>query len=223
MANINRPLGFRPVRHLNGSAWNGQVNLYYIPSTDANAYAVGDFVTYVGTTVNSDTGNTSGAIAYAPGTPIVARATASSTLLLGAIVGFKVDPTNLQNSGFNPASNANGRFVWVSDCPDIIYEGQLCGAAGAAVATNVAAAAGTCEVGLIGTIYAPAATANGGAGLSGMMLNQSTLTTAFAGTLHLKVFGYSKRIDQDLSSAGTYPKVEVIINNHFFGNITAGI
>ena len=56
MANINRPNGFRPVRHLNGSMYNGQGNLYYIPSSDANAYAVGDLVTLVGTT-NSTVSN----------------------------------------------------------------------------------------------------------------------------------------------------------------------
>jgi len=224
MANVNRPNGFRPVRHLDGSPFNGQVNLYYIPSTDANAYAVGDMVSFVGTTVNADTGNVSGAILYSPGTPIVSRmTTAGSTLVLGCIVGMKVDPTNLQNAGFNPASNANGRYVWVADAPDLIYEVQLCGAAGAAVAPNVASAAGTCEAGMLIGLYAPAATANGGAGLSGMMVNQASIATTFAATVPFKVFGYSKRIDQDLSTSGTFAKVEVIAVNHFYNQGTAGI
>ena len=208
MANINRPFGFKPVRHIDGSKYNGQSQLYFIPSTDATAYAVGDLVTFVGTTNSTDS--------YALGVPIVARATAGGVPVLGAIVGFKVDPTNLQNSGFNPASNANGRYVWVADTPDIIYEAQLCGSAGAAVAPNLSAAAGTNYVGLNASIFAPAATANLGAGLSGMMVDTST--AAVTSTLALKIIRYSMRIDQDLTTAGIYPKVEVILNNCFFGN-----
>ena len=63
MANVNRPQGFKPIRHLNGSMYNGQMNLYFIPPSDANAYAVGDMVTIVGTTNSTDL--------YALGVPIV--------------------------------------------------------------------------------------------------------------------------------------------------------
>jgi len=219
MANINRPNGFRPVRHLNGSMYNGQGNLYYIPSTDANAYAVGDLVTLVGTT-NSTVSNVYG-VNQQIGVPIVARATAGAVPILGPIIGFLADPTNLQNSGFNPASNANGRYVWVCDNTDVIFEAQLCGASGAAVAPNISAAAGTNFIGLNASIYAPAATSNFGAGLSGMMVDSSTAATT--NTLALKIIRYSARIDQDLSAAGLYPKVEVLINNPFMGNQVAGI
>jgi hypothetical protein len=141
--------------------------------------------------------------------------------VLGCIVGFKADPTNLQNSGFNPASNANGRYVWVADAPDIVYEAQLCGSAGAAQAPNITAVAGTNYVGMNASIYAPAATSNFGAGLSGMMVDASTVVTT--ATFQVKIIRYNARIDQDLTTAGTYPKVEVIINNHFFGQAVAGI
>ena len=190
MANINRPFGFKPVRHIDGSKYNGQSQLYFIPSTDANAYAVGDLVTFVGTTNSTDN--------YALGVPIVARATAGAVPILGVIVGFKVDPTNLQNSGFNPASNANGRYVWVADTPDIIYEAQLCGASGAAVAPNLSAAAGTNYIGLNASIYAPAATSNFGAGLSGMMVDSST--AAVTSTLGLKIIRYSMRRSEEHTS-----------------------
>ena len=219
MANINRPQGFKPIRHLNGSQFNGQTELFYIPSTDSNAYAVGDLVTFVGTT-NSTVSNIYGTNQQI-GVPIVARATAGGVPLLGAIVGFLADPTNLQNSGFNPASNANGRYVWVATSPDIVYEAQLCGTAGAAIAPNIVAAAGTNYVGMNASIYAPAATSNFGAGLSGMMVDASTAVVT--ATFQLKVLRYSARIDQDLSTAGLYPKVEVIINNHFWDTGTVGI
>jgi hypothetical protein len=199
--------------------YNGQSNLYYIPSTDANAYAVGDLVTFVGTT-NSTVSNIYG-VNQQIGVPIVTRAAAGTVPILGAIVGFLADPTNLQNSGFNPASNANGRYVWVCDMTDVIFEAQLCGAAGAAVAPNITAAAGTNFVGLNASIYAPAATSNFGAGLSGMMVDSSTAATT--ATLGLKILRYSARIDQDLSAAGLYPKVEVYINSPFMANGVAGI
>jgi hypothetical protein len=219
MANINRPNGFRPIRHLNGSMYNGQANLYYIPSTDSNAYAVGDLVAFVGTT-NSTVSNIYG-VNQQIGVPIVARATAGSVPVLGPIVGFLADPTNLQNSGFNPASNANGRYVWVCDGADVVFEAQLCGAAGVAIAPNITAAAGTNFIGLNASIYAPAATSNFGAGLSGMMVDSST--AAVTSTLAVKIIRYSARIDQDLSTAGLYPKVEIVLNNPFMGNLSAGI
>jgi hypothetical protein len=42
MANTSRISGFRPVKHLNGSAYNGQMNVYSVPSSDATALYVGD-------------------------------------------------------------------------------------------------------------------------------------------------------------------------------------
>lgn len=219
MANINRPNGFKPVRHLDGSMYNGQTQLFFIPSTDGNAYAVGDLVTFVGTTNSTDL--------YALGVPIVARLTGTegsqpNAAIVGAIVGFKVDPTNLQNSGYNPASNTNGRYVWVCDSPEVIYEVQLSGSAGAAIAPNLSAAAGTNYVGLNAEVYAPAASSNFGAGLSNMQVDASTAATT--STLPVKILRYSMRIDQDLSAAGVYPKVEVIVNSHFYtNNQTTGI
>jgi hypothetical protein len=131
------------------------------------------------------------------------------------------DPTNLQNSGYRPGSNPNGAYVWVADSDDLIFEAQLCGAAGAAIAPNITAAAGTNFIGLNASLYCPAATSNFGAGLSGMMVDGST--AAVTSTLGVKILRYSSRIDQDLSTAGFYPKVEVILNNPFIANLAAGI
>ena len=44
MANTSTPFGLRPVRSLNGAPWNGAATMYYIPSTDTNAYFVGNTV-----------------------------------------------------------------------------------------------------------------------------------------------------------------------------------
>jgi len=216
MANINRPRGFTPVRHLNGAPFNGATQMYYVPSTDTTAYAVGDLVKLVGTTNSEDF--------YNYGCPIVTRAAAGNTPLLGAIVGFKADPNNLVNSGFrqNPSGATAGFYVWVADAPDLIFEAQLCGASGAAVAPNVTAAAGTNYIGLNASIYAPTATSNFGSGLSGMMVDSSTAATT--NTLALKILNYSRRMDQDLTTSGNYAKVDVLINAHLFSNASvAGI
>jgi len=202
--------------------YNGQSNLYYIPSTDTNTYAVGDLVQLVGTTSNTVSPIWSN---YPVGIPVVGRLpTAATVPILGAIIGFLADPTNLQNSGFRPASNANGAYVWVADSPDIVYEAQLCGAGGAAVAPNITAAAGTNFIGLNASPYiATAATSTFGAGLSNTMADSSTAATT--ATLGLKILRYVMRIDQDLSTAGIYPKVEVFIISQFTGGGTgtAGI
>jgi len=42
MANPNAPHGMNPVMNLNGSPWNQTARLYYIPSTDTDALAIGD-------------------------------------------------------------------------------------------------------------------------------------------------------------------------------------
>ena len=104
---------------------------------------------------------------------------------------------------------------------DVIFEAQLCGAAGAAIAPNITAAAGTNYIGLNASIFAPAATSNFGAGLSGMMVDSSTAATT--ATLAVKIIRYSARIDQDLSTAGLYPKVEVYLNSPFMANGVVGI
>ena len=44
MANKDRPSGLTPIRHLNGSAWNGAMNVYWHSSTDTTAIFKGDIV-----------------------------------------------------------------------------------------------------------------------------------------------------------------------------------
>ena len=44
MANTSQINGFKPVKHLNGSPYNGQANLYEVPSTEAVPVFVGDLV-----------------------------------------------------------------------------------------------------------------------------------------------------------------------------------
>lgn len=116
MANIDRVRGLFPVKHLNGSPYNGQVNRYYVPASDGTAICVGDAVKSAG---SSD----------ANGVPDVTRAAAGDAIR-GVVVG--VEPETSESLAFRPASTAG--YVLVADSPDIIFEIQE---DGAIAATNV--------------------------------------------------------------------------------------
>ena len=81
--------GFRPVKHMNGSPYNGQVNRYMISASDSQATNVGDLV------VLSD----NDALVDATGNgvyPAVERAgSGTAAAIVGAIVGFEPDYSNL--------------------------------------------------------------------------------------------------------------------------------
>ena len=42
MANVSKIRGFQPVRHLSGSPYNGQANIYATAASDSAALFVGD-------------------------------------------------------------------------------------------------------------------------------------------------------------------------------------
>ena len=193
MPNVSRPFGYRPVKHTNGSAFNGQVNLYHIPASDATAYAVGDLVDLSGG-------------ADANGVRQVTRAVAAGPAI-GAIVGFQVDPTALQNSGFRPASTS--RYVLVADSPDLVFEAQCSGSFGV-----------TTDPGLNANTTVTAATANAGAGQSNMQVDLTT--KAVTAGLLVKILDVIQRPDVDLTDP-TNMKVHVTINNHRYSGGVAGI
>jgi len=119
MANTNKPFGLAPVRVL-GSVEQGQTTRYYIPSTDNNAYYLGDAVI-------------SAAVGDAAGTPGVSKATAGTETLRGVIVG--VEPANqnqpaLAGTTLNlertsiPASKSQNYYVYVDDNPATIFSSR---------------------------------------------------------------------------------------------------
>lgn len=137
MANVSRVNGLRPVKHLNGSPYNGQANWYFIPSTDSTAVFLGDPVKLAGS-------------ASADGYPTVAQA-AASNVALGVVVGFKPDPTNLNVPIYRAAST--NRYVLVADAPDIVYEVQSNGttvAADVGLNANITVGAGSTTTGASG-------------------------------------------------------------------------
>jgi hypothetical protein len=206
MPNISRPTGYRPVKHVNGSPFNGQATLYVVLASDATALAVGDLV------------DLSGA-ADATGIPAITRASAVNGPFLGAIVGFLpsgTDPINgslgsgtadLSLSGFRPASTL--RYALVADAADIVFEAQGSG-------TFVWNA----DPGLNASTTTTAAGANGNAGVSNMQVDLSTKATT--NTLGLKILGASRRVDQDVGDSASV-KLEIMINNHRKHQAIAGV
>lgn len=207
MANTNAPRGFSPVSNNAGNPWNEQATLYYIPSSDTNAYYIGDAVK-------------SAAGADANGVSQVAKITSgneATTAIRGIIVGVRVaDPgVSLQGKTLDlaslavPATKARDYYVYVVDDPAVIFEIQDDGT------TFPTSAAACANKNVSYNVAAP----SGISPLSASTLAASTAATT--NTLPLKIMGFVQRVDNDMSSA--YRKVLVKINNHELQGGIAGV
>lgn len=189
MANTSRLKGFVPVKHLNGSPYNGQFNYYEIAVGDSTNTFVGDLVKY-SSQASTDV--------Y----PVCERAGTSgevtSGLLLGAIVGFLVDYTNLNTPQYRTASTK--RFAMVADATDLVFQVQD----GATVATPLA------SIGLNTGFQATAGDTT--TGQSKMTTGNTAATTT--NTLPLKVVGVVNSPDNQ--SAAAFQKLLVMINQHYY-------
>lgn len=193
MANVSRVNGFRPTKYLNGTEWNGQANLYFIPSGNATATFIGDLVTMDGTSDPVASGG------LALGVPSCVQATVGGAVV-GAIVGFLPIQTNLNTPQHRVAST--GRYCWVVDDPMVVFEVQQSGA------VTIGDVNANCNI----VIGAGSTTT----GQSGMQADSSTI--AVTATLQLRIVAFSQRADNDLTS--TSAKYLVKINNHQLGSGT---
>lgn len=203
MANSDARKGLQPYKQGAAAGANGQVNAYYVPSSYGTALYIGDPVVKTGT---SNTAASGLGKEWAPGAlQEVNKATAGAgNATTGVIVGFDVDPNNLDKS-YNPASTA--RVVRVADDPNMIFEIQA--DSGAAVAaTDI----GT-NADYIFTHGGDTAT-----GLSGVELDTADMSSA--ATAQLTILGIVPREDNEL---GTNTKLLVRINNHTEDNNIAGV
>ena len=200
MANANTPFGLAPVRYLNGAPWNGQGRTYYIPSTDTNAYAIGDPVVLAG---SGDANGIASVTILTPGSGI-----------LGAILGFGGSvyggpgaiPGSLEST-IIPATKTIGYYVFVCDDPWVIFEVQEVSGGTQLAATD------------IGLNTNLSSGTNSGY-LSGWQLaNASKATTS---SLDVKLLGLSQRKQTTPNAFGAYAKWEVLLNNHMFKAGTTG-
>lgn len=189
--------GFRPVKHMNGSAYNGQLNRYMISASDTAATNVGDFVQLSDNDALVDaTGN-----GVYPAVERIGSGTAVP--IVGVIVGFEVDYSNLNAGNYRAASTR--RVALVADAVDLIFAGPQDAVGGvvaaASVGLNVAINLGTA---------ATTAPYNGD-----MSVDSSTVATT--ATLPLQIMGVTASPDQDVTSTSRPAELLVRINTHAFG------
>lgn len=157
MANAIVARGLIPVRMADGSPYNGAVDMFYVPASDATALYEGDPVVLAGS-------------ADPAGVASVTRSAAAGTIT-GAVVGF-ADATSM-TAGFRAASTA--AYVLVCHGQDVLFEIQEDAVGGA-----IAAA----DIGLNADIIVAAGSAYGKT--SGVMLDTSTKATTVTLPLRIR-------------------------------------
>jgi hypothetical protein len=197
MANVSRVNGLSAVKSIIGDGMSGQVNTYFIPSTNAANVFVGD-------PVKADTtGDTFAAGGDARGVQSVVPA-APGDAILGVVVGFAVKPGVLDTPQYRAAST--GRYVLVKDDPGVLYEVQTSN--GTLTAADVGLNANFANAG--------GSTATGSSGVT-----LDVATAAVTATLPLKIVGFAQRVDNEVGQPNS--KVIVKINNNQLANATAGV
>lgn len=209
MPNVSKIRGFQPVKHVNGSPYNGQANIYATAASDGTALFVGDPVKLA-------------ADGNADGIQHVTKATAGAAVL-GVVVGVintKLDPvTGKMSAGsialdtpvYRPASTA--QYVLVCDSPDVVYEVE------AVTGSNASYSFAVADIGLNADLSTVAGSTT--TGTSAAALNMATAATT--ATLQWKILGVVQRPDNEVTGAST--KVLVKINNAQMsaGTGTAGL
>jgi hypothetical protein len=190
VANVNRPNGFSPVANMVGGSNTGQARLYYIPSTDTNAYYIGDVVK---SAEGADPTNL-----Y----PQCVKITASPGVgpVRGVIVGFYTNISNPSQVSV-PATKAQAYYALVLDDPNQIFEITDDGLTSA---NTVAAAIGqNCQF----TVAAPSVATNP---YSATVLLSSSFSAGNA-AYPCKIVG--ARADGQ-NAFGIYCRWYIIFNNH---------
>ena len=194
MANTDTPFGAKPVKHLNGSPWNGKANVYYVPAAENTmALFIGDFVKSAGS-------------ADATGKyPTVTAGTATAAIR-GVIIGMGDNPYTMThpdtpNRNYRPLQTE--MYVWVVDDPQVIFEIQE---------DSVAGSIAYASVGLSCDFTAGAGSTT--TGRSAHEVDSSEVNT----TGQLRLLRIVNREDNEL---GNYCKWEVLIGEHELANTIA--
>lgn len=209
MPNVNRPTGFRPVRHFDGSAWNGQAEVFAIAAADATTIGVGDIVKLVAGSDSGTPPTSSVTPLVLPGYGTVTRIAAGGDIPAGVVVGFLPNYSNLSlPSQFHLASSGL-RYALVCTDPTVIYEAQ------ASAAIVLATTVGKNASPTLGAV-------NTATGVSAMLVDIATLATT--ATLTLKILQVAPRVDYDVTDL-TNVKLWVSLNSMSFvgGTGAAGV
>ena len=196
MANTSRVRGFTPIRHLNGSAWDGRLNIYY--HSTANASAI-----YKGALVCHDAGlaiASTDPLSIYPGIIIAPDETPNIT---GVAWSFGETPqlatrvSNLNAVNYCPAST--GMYIGVIDDPSVVFEIEDNG-------TTLTAAQ-------IGTYFDTSNNAAGSTttGRSSAVIDQGSVSASTSAAC--QILRLVNRADNSLCANA---KFEVIINEHIY-------
>lgn len=205
MANITHPFGFRPVRYLDSSPYNGQTQLYAFSSSQANDAYKGDLV-------QIDTANRSISLsdAYFPALPTVKPVVAALTTnsLRGIIAGFVAQPEFVQTATaslgtlFRQASTQ--RYGWIVEDWDVVFECEEQGNSYTSTSNNA--------VNKVADIVYTAG--NQTTGISGVKIDATTVSTG--AVKPFRVLRYTGRVDNfAFTSADTNSRahLDLMINN----------
>lgn len=177
MANTSNVNGLTPVRFLSGAAWNGAMETFFVPASDATAIGVGDLVKISGL---SDAVGIRGVTKAAVGDAVV-----------GTMVEAYFNPVNLNSPTFRPASTA--QYIYVCTDPNVLYSVQVSGTVGVA------------DVGLNANHADAGVTA--ATGMSGETLDGSTKAATAALTLKIIEVEQKVGNDGTLTSARVLVKI----------------
>jgi hypothetical protein len=206
MANVVAPFGLSLLRTINQAGFNAQTNWYWIPSTDNNAYYVGDVVKSL---ANSD----------GTGVPGVVKITNGTDTPRGFIVGVAVSPPSVNSADMRgpdlglsqvsiPATKTKDYYVMVVDDPEAVFTIQ-----GDSTGTNQVAANANKNASL--TVAAPSTATFP---VSATVINSSTIATTQA--LIIRLMGLAQLPGNGFGANATW--VAKFNQHELMGN-TAGI
>lgn len=192
MPNPDTPRGLKPVRYLSGGHYDGATNKYFVPASDATAIFMGGLVKLAGD-------------ADADGVPAVTGDVATGDAVVGVVTN--VMPVTSNSTTYREAST--GRYVYVADNPNLLFEVQDDGAS-AVAATSVGAVAD-----LTGFTAGNTVT-----GMSEVEVSTAAITGAGDGTEDVLLWGVAQSPDNTIDANCNWL---VRLNNHALvdGNVGA--
>ena len=186
MSNPVAYFGLKPIRHLNGMPWNGQVKRVYFKSTTAGACYIGDIVDINGSS------DTAGEVP-----DVILGTVGDNHPIYGVIVGFEPNPDDLTQL-YRPTLTE--RYAWACVDPDVIY----------AIRDDGAAALTADSVGL-NAVLIQAVAGSTITGLSGMALDTNSDVPSATATNQLLILNKAPIGGNDLDKNAVW---EVLISRH---------
>jgi hypothetical protein len=208
------PFGFRPVRNINGSPWNGQT-IACVPAS-GTAIFVGDIVNFDGSAATANVGGVD-----VVGLPTVIRCNTTNTgqNIAGVVVGFMPEPANLSRTHMGAAATDVKVALVAPATIDTVFEAVV-DESGTVFATTHA------DVMMNHSLVTTAGSTV--TGRSNMMVQGGSANTT--ATLPVRVLGVSKRLGNTVQSATTTIAtttggvvVDVIFNTSKFAPNSVGV